>query len=671
MILDRLTLYNFCLYRDEQSSDLTPGKRNGKATPIVLFGGINGGGKTTLLDAVQLALYVPRAQCSNRARLRYEDYLRECIHHGVEPAQGASVSLAFRFATEGEEHSYEVCRHWSVREGKLRENLTVSRDGERDRWLSGNWNQLVEELIPLGISQLFFFDAEKIRFLAEDESCGEELGAAIKSLLGLDLAERLIADASVLEARLSKELSSPEIRDSIEEHEGAIADCDADIRRLKEEIAALENDRLRARNRLQQAEDKFASGGGKYWEKRESSRQQLQQLGHRRAEIEAALAVLAGGELPLALVRDLLERVQEQDVEERQAAESRIVLKLLEKRDRRILATLGKEKIAKQTLDLLRKVQNRDRRERRNGSVSASSRLALSENAQSLLEQILKRGLDERGENAKELLSQLAETVGHHDSLERSLAAVPNDDVVRELTGELTDAAKEVAVVDEQIRRIQTKIDTLNGTRNVNAAALQKLSRTSVDEEIANEEAVRLAGLTRRTQKTMREFLNRATEAKIDRLSVLVTESFRFLLRKKSFIQNIHIDPATFAITLYDSSGHSIPKHRLSEGEKQIFAVSVLWGLARASRRPLPAIIDTPMGRLDKKHRQHLVQRYFPNASHQVIVLSTDTEIDRQYYADLQPHIARAFHLNYSEKKKLTAGEEGYFWATEETATVY
>jgi DNA sulfur modification protein DndD len=227
-----------------------------------------------------------------------------------------------------------------------------------------------------------------------------------------------------------------------------------------------------------------------------------------------------------------------------------------------------------------------------------------------------------------------------------------------------------VAVVDEQIRRIQTKIDTLTGTRNARAAALQKLSRTSVDEDIANEEAVRLAGLTRRTQRTMREFLNRATEAKIDRLSVLVTESFRFLLRKRSFIQNIHIDPATFAITLYDSSGNAIPKHRLSEGEKQTFAVSVLWGLARASRRSLPAIIDTPMGRLDRTHRKHLVQRYFPNASHQVIVLSTDTEVDRQYYADLQPHIARAFHLNYSEKKKSTVGEEGYFWATEETATV-
>ena len=77
--------------------------------------------------------------------------------------------------------------------------------------------------------------------------------------------------------------------------------------------------------------------------------------------------------------------------------------------------------------------------------------------------------------------------------------------------------------------------------------------------------------------------------------------------------------------TLYDQAGTAIPKQRLSEGEKQIFAISLLWGLSRAAARPLPAIIDTPMARLDAQHRNQLVERYFPHASHQVVVLSTDT----------------------------------------------
>src|SRR5439155_17558534 len=149
---------------------------------------------------------------------------------------------------------------------------------------------------------------------------------------------------------------------------------------------------------------------------------------------------------------------------------------------------------------------------------------------------------------------------------------------------------------------------------------------------------------------------------KIDRLSALITESFRYLLRKQTLVESIHTDPATFAVTLYDAAGQAISRQRLSEGEKQLFAVAMLWGLARASARPLPAVIDTPMARLDAAHRQNLVERYFPHASHQVIVLSTDTEVDRHYYRLLQPAVARAYHLTYDDKSRATVAKEGYFW---------
>jgi DNA sulfur modification protein DndD len=127
-------------------------------------------------------------------------------------------------------------------------------------------------------------------------------------------------------------------------------------------------------------------------------------------------------------------------------------------------------------------------------------------------------------------------------------------------------------------------------------------------------------------------------------------------------VERVGIDPATFGITLYDHAGQALAKQRLSEGEKQIFAIAVLWGLARASARPLPAVIDTPMARLDTTHRRHLVERYFPDASHQVLISSTDTEVDRTYYQALQPAIARAYHLNYDDQTGATVGEEGCFW---------
>ena len=127
---------------------------------------------------------------------------------------------------------YDVHRSWSVQKGKLREELHVRLDGLADRWHSEHWNQLVEDFFPLDVSQLFFFDAEKIRSLAEDETSSQILGSAVKSLLGLDVAERLIADAGVVEKKLAKEQEASKSRDDR-------ADLDKQIERLGTELDGL------------------------------------------------------------------------------------------------------------------------------------------------------------------------------------------------------------------------------------------------------------------------------------------------------------------------------------------------------------------------------------------------------------------------------------------------
>jgi DNA sulfur modification protein DndD len=119
-------------------------------------------------------------------------------------------------------------------------------------------------------------------------------------------------------------------------------------------------------------------------------------------------------------------------------------------------------------------------------------------------------------------------------------------------------------------------------------------------------------------------------------------------------------------VTLKDRNGHVVPREALSAGEKQMFAISLLWSLARVSGRPLPMIIDTPLGRLDSVHRRKLVEHYFPNASHQVIVLSTDTEVDREYFAQLRPSISHTVALE-NHRGEWTEARTGYFWSEETT----
>jgi DNA sulfur modification protein DndD len=87
----------------------------------------------------------------------------------------------------------------------------------------------------------------------------------------------------------------------------------------------------------------------------------------------------------------------------------------------------------------------------------------------------------------------------------------------------------------------------------------------------------------------------------------------------------------------------------------------MLWALARTSGRALPMIIDTPLARLDSEHRTALVERYFPAASHQVIVLSTDTEVDDHLLDRLAPSVSHAYRLDYEPDKRSTVVVPGYF----------
>ncbi len=667
MILNQLTLNNFGIYRGEHTFELAPTVYRGRSRPVVLFGGINGGGKTTILDAVQLVLYGKRARCSKRGDKPYDEFLRSCIHQGVDPLSGASIGLSFLYASEGSEQVYEVTRTWSAGSGgAIRERVAVLKDGEPDGWMSENWNQLVEDLIPFGIAQLCFFDAEKIRFLAEDEGSSQALGEAIKSLLGLDLAERLVTDSSVLEGRIAKQVRKSDELVALQQLEDARDVKLTVIARLKQDRAAIVPVHERAMNRLAKAEDSFAKMGGKHWEKREEQQRKRGELEHVVRQAEESLVSLAASELPLMMASELLAQVSQQSKNEQALTESDFIQRLLEERDAAVVKQLKKHKAAS---DIVQTVNDFLASDRQTRVIAADGEawLNLPDGNARRLDDLLTSGLQTRCAQANDELTQLESAQRQLETVQRSLAAAPKEDAIKGVADELKASTSEITDLQQQLNRLDHDLAAVEFECGELDKQITTLNRQHLDERVKTNEHARIAALVTRTQNTMREFLKQATTRKIQHLSELVTSSFRFLLHKQSLLERVVIDPDTFRITLIDPAGNELPKDQLSEGEKQIFAISVLWGLSKASARPLPAIIDTPMGRLDAEHRKQLVERYFPHASHQVIVLSTDTEIERGYFQLLQPHIARAYHLAYDEQTRATQPEEGYFWDAEAT----
>ncbi|MFZ4683629.1 MAG: AAA family ATPase, partial [Terrimicrobiaceae bacterium] len=179
MILRELVLENFGSYRGRQSISLAPieleqPENDKESPPIILFGGMNGGGKTTLIDAIRLALYGHRAQCSTRGNLSYGDFLSQCIYRHAINNESTSIELSFQRTVNNQPFEFRICRSWN-RNSKLgKDNLAIQVGNwteekftyRSDEALTKTWDERVEEIFPLGISSLFLFDGEQIKELA-------------------------------------------------------------------------------------------------------------------------------------------------------------------------------------------------------------------------------------------------------------------------------------------------------------------------------------------------------------------------------------------------------------------------------------------------------------------------------------------------------------------------
>ena len=171
----------------------------------------------------------------------------------------------------------------------------------------------------------------------------------------------------------------------------------------------------------------------------------------------------------------------------------------------------------------------------------------------------------------------------------------------------------------------------------------------------------RILRCSQEVRHTLDAFRQAMVRRHLSRIERLVLDSYQQLLRKTSLVISLSIDPQTFALELRTHSGAPLRAESLSAGERQLLGIALLWGLAKASGRPLPTAIDTPLGRLDTSHRKHFVERYLPFASHQTLVFSTDEEIVGAYLQRLRPWIGRMYRLDHDDDAGTTRVAPGYF----------
>ncbi|CEP66719.1 DNA sulphur modification protein DndD [Moorella glycerini] len=659
MIIRSIKLENFGLYAGRQC--LEPAVRTENSGPITLVGGLNGRGKTSLLEAILLNLYGSRSPFVHERARSYSAYLDSLIHRGVPREEGAAVELELMVPIEEGHTLLRIRRSWKAAAVRVVDRLEIWRDGLEDSHLASNWDTYVENLIPSGISGLFFFDGEKISALAESGGTSESVKAAIRSLLGLDLVDRLIADLNLVIKRHQVLLNDTPGAEEVEGLERELEELYQEKRRLKREIAGIANRVERAQEDLRRKENEYLQLGGTLIQNRERLQQEQRELQEKLAELKARMVALAAGPLPLLLVMPLLKIVQTSAQADEQIRRARTLLPALAARDRKIIEWLRQAGgVDTPAVNLIEEFLRADRAELE-AVASRKECFSLSPLAQGQLADLISRGQFTLSNQVNQLLAVYQETQDRLDFVNQHLHYPVDQKAVSEALLKLSETAKHVAELQHQQQRLQKELDSIDYAIHQTEQKRKNALKKILEESETLDDAKRTISLALRSQDTMRTFSRRLAEQKIGRLAEAITMALRDLMQKPDLISDVRIHPETLQISLYDNAGQEVPKERLSSGEKQMLAIAILWGLARASGRELPVIIDTPMGRLDSSHRMNFVTKYLPNASHQVIVLSTDTEIIGATLEPLNNAIGRRYLLHYDDVNKRTFIKEGYF----------
>ena len=661
MTLTELELHNFGVYRGLHRISLAP--ESGR--PIVLFGGLNGTGKTTLLEGLLLALYGKRTFTTKREGLAYNDYLRRCIHHSVPASEGASVALRFTLRVAGQLRTVRIRRVWHETSSGMREVQEVHEGDLKSECLNGKltarWDEHVEGVVPLGVAPLFFFDGDRIEGLADLANSGELIRTAVHGLLGLDLIDRLTVDLQILERRKLTRTTKNKIHESFKIAEELARRAQREYMGACERVRRLEATSEDINSRANRIEDRFKREGGELYTQKTALESRLIQLREAAQASEHELRTTAAGIAPLLLVESLLEQIQTEDLADQNRAASSALIDMLDQRDRSLIR-FAKFTASSETalMGAISEYLEVDRSKRRR-DISSAEVFSLSRDSRVRLSALLNSELAEIREEIRGQCSEFEELLDQVDETERTIAGIPEEESIRSLVTEIGQARSAQTEIKRLLGQAREERDYSFRQAEMAKRRLDIAQRKLIDQKWQNRSAKRVVTFASRSREQLTEFRKQVLIRNLARIQYLVLESFQQLLRKTGLVQGLEIAPDDLTVTLYGAAGHTLHPDRLSAGERQLLAVSLLWGLARASRRVLPTIVDTPLGRLDSVHRQHLVRRYFPYAGHQVLLLSTDEEIRGPNLDSLSDHIGRSYHLRYDDALKGTTVEKGYF----------
>ena len=404
--------------------------------------------------------------------------------------------------------------------------------------------------------------------------------------------------------------------------------------------------------KLEKKKNEYSIHGGDIVEQREKLIHQRNEMIANVISSNEQLLELAGGELPLRLVKPLLDEISDTSNKEHDKKASLLAIEQI-----KVFydSFSTQNKISKPVKDFMSFIEAQGE----DGQVPEVYNL--SDITLAKLKVLLSDSIDSSCKRAETIRMNRDKYQKKIDEIDSYLSVEIDERSLNRLFKDIKKIEKDIVNVEVEIEDLREKRSSVNGAYTTLESNYSKMAESVLSSLESIDEDERVVRYSHMAIEIINEYRIRLQEKKTYQLAVTMTECYKKLANKKTLIDKVIMDPRSLDLRYFNSRDIEVDKKSLSAGEKQLMVISLLWALAINSKKKLPVIIDTPLSRLDSAHRSSLVKKYFPKASDQTIILSTDSEIDEKYYKLLEKHIGEEYTLNYDDNEKRTTIIKGYF----------
>ena len=660
MLIQKIKISNFKTYLS-LDLDLTVDDDR----PIILIGGSNGGGKTTLFEAISGALY--------GLKIESKEHFMELLNQGAINKVKPEISLQITFVGKvlGQQQKYILKRIYQLNpQGRPLESVSLNMNGnmyvygtmtapkERVR-AEQEISKIIKANLPQELSQYFLFDAMQSSELLKKNVFQQTIRDNFENVLGFKKYLQLKRASEKLQQewaqqRLEAEQEAKEYNNLCSQKEGLVAEmnaCLAEQDRLYKYMASVEDEYQRAKEGAQQAMNlnkRIQDVAGKIRAITDEAADYAESLKAfiENIEINVFLPKLASN---LSQEINNILRIKEQLLKQSTGV---YPIETLRDVTAKIIDYLKELSLCSQAVDKENVVAHMVALQ---NTTNAHDPYDYLDDAEvEALKELPKKGggnhfvtLDRKRQDMEIQLANLDNLRSEKRTLEQTQAGGNNL-----LIANYEDAKRTVDKLKSQEDSLRSEIQRLEKRIH------------QYDVQIQQEPDLKFDTLVK-----LRPFFDKVADSLLKKKKAQIETEMQSQLNKllvsyKGHVARVELSDSmeNFNIRLYHSAGNEISLNQLNAASKQIFIQVLLKVLRNLGDYNPPVMIDTVMGVLDNESRDALMEEYFPQLAEQTILLCTTSEIRTDSdYVKLEPFISKTYTLHRNVEEQNTTVEEGYF----------